>query len=185
MTVLVDKAVWPWEGRLWAHLVSDVSYAELHEAARIIGKRRLGFQGDHYDVDEADRVRALANGAESVDSRVLVKRLRDAGLRRHGSKPSWVRLAEWPAGSTVDDPLGVLEPHGDPGLRLAAGLESFGEYLTAVGVALFSDDERLAALIEVAPATLIDDVHPGVIDEVVIGCARVAGDRSIELFVVK
>ncbi len=64
----------------WAHLVSDRSYDELHEFARGIGKRRLGFQGDHYDIDEIDRARALDLGAELVDSRELVRRLRRAGL---------------------------------------------------------------------------------------------------------
>ena len=50
MTVLVDAAVWKWQGARWAHLVSDESFDELHEFAQRIGKRRLGFQGDHYDV---------------------------------------------------------------------------------------------------------------------------------------
>ena len=47
MTVLVDAAVWEWRGARWAHLVSDESYDELHEFAQLLGKRRLGFQGDH------------------------------------------------------------------------------------------------------------------------------------------
>ncbi len=185
MTVLVDNAVWPWRGRLWAHLVSDESYAELHEAARLIGKRRLGFQGDHYDVDEDDRERALANGAEAIDSRQLVRRLRDTGLRRPGAKPSWVRLAEWPAGSEVDDTMGVLRPHGDPGARLAAGLEEYRRHLTSVGVALFADDERLAALLEIDHTVSIAEIRPAVVDEIVHGEVRVSGDRSIELFVAK
>ncbi|MFQ5558579.1 MAG: DUF4031 domain-containing protein, partial [Acidimicrobiales bacterium] len=43
MTVLVDEARWLWRGRCWAHLVSDTSHDELHELARLIGKRRIGF----------------------------------------------------------------------------------------------------------------------------------------------
>src|SRR5665648_976469 len=31
MTVLVDPPIWPRHGRLWGHLVSDTSLAELHD----------------------------------------------------------------------------------------------------------------------------------------------------------
>ena len=81
MTVLVDRAVWPWRGRRWAHLVSDTSYDELHAFADRLGLRREWFQGDHYDVPAHVRERALALGAEPVDARELVRRLRAAGLR--------------------------------------------------------------------------------------------------------
>jgi hypothetical protein len=80
--ILVDRAVWPWRGRRWAHLVSDDTYDELHRFAQAIGKRRLSFQGDHYDIDEATRDLALEAGALAVDSRELVRRVRAAGLRR-------------------------------------------------------------------------------------------------------
>jgi len=80
--ILVDRAVWPWRGRRWAHLVSDDAYDELHRFAQAIGKRRLSFQGDHYDVDETTRAVALEAGAVEVDSRELVRRIRAAGLRR-------------------------------------------------------------------------------------------------------
>ena len=86
MTILVDEARWPWRGRRWAHLVSDHSYDELHGFAARIGKRRAAFQGDHYDVDEAERELALAAGAVAVDSRELVSRLRAAGLRQRGPR---------------------------------------------------------------------------------------------------
>jgi hypothetical protein len=82
MAILVDRAVWPWRGRRWAHLVSDSSYEELHRFAADLGIPRQAFQGDHYDVPSEVRERALALGAEAVDGRVLVRRLRDAGLRR-------------------------------------------------------------------------------------------------------
>ena len=88
MTILVDDARWPWRGRRWAHLVSDESYEELHRFAVLIGKRRAAFQGDHYDVDEAERELALAAGAVAVDSRELVARLRAAGLRKPRGAPS-------------------------------------------------------------------------------------------------
>ena len=82
MTVLVDAAIWPFEGRKWAHLVSDKSFEELHEFAEQLGIPRRAFQGDHYDVPTEYRDRAIALGAEPVPARELVHRLRDAGLRR-------------------------------------------------------------------------------------------------------
>jgi hypothetical protein len=82
VTILVDAAVWSWHGRKWAHLVSDESYDELHDFAAQLGIPRRAFQGDHYDVPTEYRLRAIELGAESVDSRVLVRRLRQAGLRR-------------------------------------------------------------------------------------------------------
>ena len=82
MTVLVDRAVWRWRGELWAHLVSDADYDELHAFAARLGLRREWFQGDHYDVPARVRERAIAQGALPVESRELVRRLRAAGLRR-------------------------------------------------------------------------------------------------------
>ena len=82
MTVLVDAAVWPWRGRRWAHLVSDTSFEELHAFAATLGLPARAFHGDHYDVPSELREEAIALGARSVDGRELVRRLRDAGLRR-------------------------------------------------------------------------------------------------------
>ena len=81
MTILVDRAIWPWRGRKWAHLVSDESYEELHEFATRLELPRRAFQGDHYDIPEDYRERAIALGAQPVDARDLVRRLRAAGLR--------------------------------------------------------------------------------------------------------
>lgn len=82
MAILVDAAVWPFRGRLWAHLVSDTSYDELHAFADRLGVPRRAFQADHYDVPAELRKEALALGAMSVPARELVIRLRRAGLRR-------------------------------------------------------------------------------------------------------
>lgn len=82
MTILVDRAIWPWRGRKWAHLVSDESYDELHEFATRLEIPRRAFQGDHYDIPEDYRLRALELGAQPVDARDLVRRLRAAGLRK-------------------------------------------------------------------------------------------------------
>ncbi|MCB1005965.1 MAG: DUF4031 domain-containing protein [Acidimicrobiales bacterium] len=82
MPVMVDEAVWPWRGRRWAHLASDSSLAELHEFAARLGIPPRAFQGDHYDVTAELRQEALDLGAEAVPARQLVRRLRQAGLRR-------------------------------------------------------------------------------------------------------
>lgn len=86
MTVLVDPAVWPWRGRRWAHLVSDESYEELHALAAQLGIERRRFQGDHYDVPEEIRLRAIELGAVPVPSRELVRRLVDSGLRQRRAR---------------------------------------------------------------------------------------------------
>ncbi len=82
----MDEALWSWRGRRWAHLVSDVSYDELHEFADRLGIPRRAFQGDHYDVPTELRLAALALGAVPVGSRELVARLRGAGLRLRPSR---------------------------------------------------------------------------------------------------
>lgn len=79
--ILVDPARWPWRERHWAHLVSDVSYEELHRFAARLGIPRRSFQGDHYDVPTEVREEAIALGATAVDSRELLLRLTAAGLR--------------------------------------------------------------------------------------------------------
>ena len=83
MAILVDDAVWPWRGRLWAHLVSDTSVDELHAFAERLGIPRRAFQGDHYDVTDELRDCAIAEGARAVSSRDVVRALRAAGLRKH------------------------------------------------------------------------------------------------------
>lgn len=82
MTVLVDPAVWPFRGGLWSHLVSDVSYEELHEFAQRLGVPRRAFQGDHYDIPSQLHEPAVRLGARPVPARELLARLTGAGLRR-------------------------------------------------------------------------------------------------------
>lgn len=86
MAILVDAAIWPWRGRRWAHLVSDTSYDELHDFASQLGIPRRAFQGDHYDIPDEIRTTAVLLGATEVDGRVLVRRLRAAGLRKSGRR---------------------------------------------------------------------------------------------------
>ena len=80
--ILVDPAIWPHRGRQWAHLVSDVSYDELHAFAERLDIPRRAFQGDHYDIPTELREQAIAIGALEVSSRELLRRLQAAGLRR-------------------------------------------------------------------------------------------------------
>jgi hypothetical protein len=82
MAILVDEARWQWKGRVWAHLVSDLSLDELHAFADRLGIPRRGFQGDHYDVPAEFRLRAIAAGARPVASREIVRALRGLGLRQ-------------------------------------------------------------------------------------------------------
>jgi hypothetical protein len=78
----IDLPRWPARGRLWSHLVSDISYTELHAFAEMLGVPRRGFERDHYDLP-ADRVPvAVWLGAVLVPSREIVARLYAAGLRR-------------------------------------------------------------------------------------------------------
>ncbi|GAA2503993.1 DUF4031 domain-containing protein [Winogradskya humida] len=80
--ILVDEPRWPGRGRLWSHLVSDVSYEELHDFADRLGAPRRGFDRDHYDIPESLVPTALSLGATLVSSRDISARLRAAGLRR-------------------------------------------------------------------------------------------------------
>ena len=81
MAIYVDECRWPWQGRRWCHLISDVSLDELHDFAEFLGMPRRAFQGDHYDLHEDLRIEAVIIGAVEITSRDLVVRLRSAGLR--------------------------------------------------------------------------------------------------------
>ncbi len=85
MAILIDKPLWWFRGERWSHLVSDVSYDELHAFVEQLGVPRRAFQGDHYDIPERYWQACVDLGAEPTDSRVLVRRLRDAGLRKRPS----------------------------------------------------------------------------------------------------
>ncbi|MFD2767630.1 DUF4031 domain-containing protein [Micromonospora eburnea] len=78
----LDRPVVPWRGRLWSHLISDVSYEELHVFAEALGAPRRGFDRDHYDLPAERFPMAVWLGARVVPSRDLVRLLRDSGLRR-------------------------------------------------------------------------------------------------------
>jgi hypothetical protein len=82
VTVLIDPPRWPAHGRVWSHLVSDESYDELHAFAAAQKIPARGFDHDHYDVP-VERYQALVYaGAVPVDSRELLQRIAEAGLRQ-------------------------------------------------------------------------------------------------------
>jgi hypothetical protein len=62
VAILVDPPKWPAHGRLWGHMVSDVSPAELHDFAAALGVPRRGFDRDHYDLPEELLTRLTASG---------------------------------------------------------------------------------------------------------------------------
>ncbi|MFE0101751.1 DUF4031 domain-containing protein [Streptomyces sp. NPDC059009] len=88
MTVYIDPPTWPGHGRLWSHLVSDVSFDELHRFARELGVPERAFERDHYDVPSARYGDAVRAGAVEVGSKELVRRLTEAGLRRPKGRPA-------------------------------------------------------------------------------------------------
>lgn len=81
MGILIDDAIWPAHGRLWAHLVSDSDLEELHAFARANGLPARAFDLDHYDVPDDSVARLVAAGARPVTGRELVRALRESGLR--------------------------------------------------------------------------------------------------------
>jgi len=85
MTVYIDPPNWPGHGRMWSHLVSDVSYAELQSFADRLGVPRRAFERDHYDIPSPRYDEVVAAGAVEVSSREVVRLLTAAGLRRRKS----------------------------------------------------------------------------------------------------
>lgn len=156
MTILVDEARWPWRGTHWCHLVSDSDLAELHRFAAGLGSRRVGFQGDHYDIDTVTRTLALERGAEACTSRDLVRRLRAAGLRlRPSSFTKWSLLDRWEPPIGADDLAGmapiVIGPHTDRALDSLNGTPLDGAFALSRGSA------RALVLFGVGAAPPVDE----------------------------
>lgn len=82
MAILVDNPHWPRWDRMWCHLVSDTSLEELHAFAAELGIPERGFGGDHYDLPEEFRQKAIDLGAIPTSSQDIVRALKAAGLRR-------------------------------------------------------------------------------------------------------
>ncbi|NUO36619.1 MAG: DUF4031 domain-containing protein, partial [Dermatophilaceae bacterium] len=81
MTVWIDEPIWPAHGRLFAHLVSDTSYDELHAVARAAQLHPRSFDGDHYDVPDARWQSVVEAGAIPTTGVDLARRLNASGLR--------------------------------------------------------------------------------------------------------
>ncbi|MET9955276.1 DUF4031 domain-containing protein [Streptomyces sp. NPDC006339] len=88
MTLYIDPPTWPGHGRMWSHLVSDVSFDELHAFAAAIGCPPRAFERDHYDIPSDRYASAVAAGAVEVGSKELLRRLTAAGLRRPKNRPA-------------------------------------------------------------------------------------------------
>lgn len=81
LTLFVDECRWWFRERRWCHLVSDDGLDELHDFAARLGVSTRAFHGDHYDLPEDFRERAVELGACAVTSRDVVGVLRSTGLR--------------------------------------------------------------------------------------------------------
>ncbi len=128
MAVWIDPPAWGAHGRLWSHLVSDVSYDELHAFAAAHGVPRRGFERDHYDVPAVAFETLVAAGASPISSRELLTRLTGAGLRRRKSTAMGRRAAGnallRPRRLVEGDLVAVTATAGPvPPARLASGLD--------------------------------------------------------------
>lgn len=82
MAIIVDESAWPYRGRLYCHMMSDLpdreaNLEELHAFAAKIGLKREWFQDTvrfpHYDLSPNKRLQAIRGGAIQVTSREMVR----------------------------------------------------------------------------------------------------------------
>ncbi|HYI59328.1 MAG TPA: DUF4031 domain-containing protein [Microlunatus sp.] len=129
--IFIDPPTWPGHGRLWSHMISDTSYAELHDFAALVGIPPRAFERDHYDVIAERYESVVAAGAQRASSREIVAMLHRAGLRRrHRSALAPPLGRRWPRPLAPGDLVAVVSPSGPVApQRLARGvalLESWG-----------------------------------------------------------
>ena len=82
MAIYIDPPIWRARGRLWSHLISDLSFDELHVFADRLGAPPRAFERDHYDVPEEAYDHAVLLGAAPVSCQEVLGHLRRSGLRR-------------------------------------------------------------------------------------------------------
>ncbi len=90
MTIWIDQPIWPRHGTVFAHVVSDASFDELHAFATRAGLPPRSYHGDHYDVPQERFAEAVAAGATPTTGGDVVRRLLESGLRlrkRQGDRP--------------------------------------------------------------------------------------------------
>ena len=131
VVIFIDPPTWPGHGRLWSHMISDTSYAELHDFAARMGIPPRAFERDHYDVIAERYEAVVASGAHRATSREIVAMLHRAGLRRrHRSVLAPPLGRVWPRPLASGDLVAVVAPSGPVApARLAGGvalLESWG-----------------------------------------------------------
>ena len=132
MALLIDPPAWGAHGRLWSHLISDTSLAELHDFAGALGIPRRAFEGDHYDIPEERYAAVLAAGAAPVPGRDLLAALSRSGLRfpkRKGDKGIERLIGlTLPSGTVADVDL-VASPREMDERRVFAAYASKGFHL--------------------------------------------------------
>jgi hypothetical protein len=138
MTLLIDPPAWPAHGKLWSHLASDESFAELHAFAAGLGVPERGFEGDHYDVPEDWYRTVVEAGAVPVSCRELLHRLKASGLRRQKRRGEVViTSASLADGGRVDTIVSTQSPRRRPaGLLLVATGPDAGQVLCLPGAAI-------------------------------------------------
>ena len=101
MAILIDPPTWPAHSTVFSHLVSDISYTELHDFARAQHLSPRAFDLDHYDVPAELYDRLVAAGARPVSGNELTRALVASGLRVPlKERPSKIRgtlLSRWDA----------------------------------------------------------------------------------------
>ena len=81
MSIIVDEARYPYRGKMYCHMMSDLverdkALEELHAFAASLGLKRSWFQNHathpHYDIAPSKRALAIERGAKEVTSREMV-----------------------------------------------------------------------------------------------------------------
>ena len=145
MAVVVDKAIWPFRGKLWAQRASDDNLTELHDFADLLGLRLMSFQGDHYDVPKEVRDQAVILGAIEIDGRELLARLKKAKLRLPASERpgKWEKVRSFPPTGMPPDLSQVKSRKTMPELeRFALANWNFAE------VTVFQRGNEMALVLE-------------------------------------
>ena len=94
-------------------MISDTSYAELHDFAASVGIPPRAFERDHYDVIAERYEAVVAAGARRASSREVVALLHRAGLRRrHRSLLAPPLGRTWPRPLVPGDLVAVVSPSG-------------------------------------------------------------------------